>query len=88
MSNNGVKYTAYSEPTNNTNAVIGFDRNAVNGEWTARTIHSRGPGGAPGAALGSTRRANVMGAPSTSRTGTNMFSVMCSTMCMLNIAEP
>ena len=67
---------------------MGLDRNAVKGEWTARTIHSRGPGGSPAAALGNTRRANVTGAPSTNRTGTNMFSVMCSIMCTLNIAEP
>ena len=60
----------------------------MNGEWTARTIHSRGPGGAPGAALGNARNANVTGAPRTRSTGTNMFSVMCSIMWMLNIAAP
>ena len=88
MSKNAVKYTAYSEPMNSTNAVAGLERNPVIGEWMNRVIHSRGPGGLPGPAVGSTRSASVTGAPRTSSTGANMFSVMCSTMCTLNMADP
>ena len=88
VSNTGVKYTAYSEPTNKTNAITGYEVNEVIGECTRRRIHSRGPGSSPGRADGSARSARVTGAPSTSSTGTNMFSVMCSPMCTLNIADP
>ena len=37
---------------------------------------------------GNARSASVTGAPRTSSMGTNMFSVMCSIMWMLNIADP
>ena len=86
MSNNGVKYTTYSDPTNSRNATTGWERNPVSRECTTRSSHSRGPGIEP--LTGSARRASVAGAPSTSSTGTNMFSAMCSTMCTLNIADP
>ena len=48
--------------------------------------HSRGPGGLPLPAEGNARRANVVGAPSTSRMGTSIDNSMCAAMCMLNIA--
>ena len=50
--------------------------------------HSRGPGGLPCPAGGNARSANVAGVPSTSRTGRNMFRLMCSAMWTLNIADP
>src|SRR5438477_537468 len=76
------------ERTNNPTATAGFDSTRISGEWTTHTIHSRGPGILSSRAGGSARNASVTGPPSTSRTGTNILSVMCAPILTLNIAEP
>ncbi|CKT56284.1 Uncharacterised protein [Mycobacterium tuberculosis] len=68
--------------------MIGCDRKVVTRECSSQVSHSRAPGGRPSPVTGSTRSASVTGPPSTNRTGMNMFSVMCSAMWTLNIAEP
>lgn len=45
-----------------------------------------GAGRIPAPAAGSARSASVIGAPSTSRTGTSIDSTMCAIMCIENIA--
>ncbi len=47
-----------------------------------QTTHSRGPR-SPDLLGRNARSANVMGAPSTSSTGTSMASTMCCSMCRL-----
>ena len=61
----------------------GWVTNRVTGECSPQMIHSRGPR-APPVAAGITRRARVIGPPSTRKTGASIASAMWETMCRVN----
>ncbi|SHV12478.1 Uncharacterised protein [Mycobacteroides abscessus subsp. abscessus] len=71
---------------NNEVATNGWVKKRENVLCNANWTHSRSPGGSLLPAAGSTRSSSVTGPPSTSSTGTNIESIMCATMCMLNMA--
>ncbi len=87
VSNSGVKYRAKKLPTKSGKITSGEVSQRSGRALVRPTMASRRPGTPSPRAAGNARSASVVGAPSTSRIGASIPSVMCTIMCRENCAS-